>query len=77
MAEPLGYAYDGYDLGYFFLSMLMDYGRKFPSCLHEYDYRLLHTQYRFDKMDGGGYYNAYWNIYFYSGYSLIRIPYLY
>jgi LysM repeat protein len=76
-AEPMEYAFNGYDLGYFFLSMLMDYGNEFADCLYSADYRLLHTRFSFKQVPGGGYSNTYWNIYYYNGFSLIRVPFLY
>jgi hypothetical protein len=76
-AEPMEYAYDGYDLSFFFLSLLMDYGTRFTNCLYDTDYRLLHTRYSFEKVPDGGYCNTYWNIYYFNGFSLIRVPYFY
>jgi hypothetical protein len=74
LAEPLEYAFDGYDIAQYFLSMIMDYGRDFPECLHQVNYPLLHTRYQFKKIPGGGYINDHWNIFHFMGYSLIPVP---
>ena len=73
LAEPLEYAYDGFDISYFFLSALMDYGRDFPGCTPGADYPLLHTQFRFRGVQSGGLENTYWNIYYYQDYDKIQI----
>jgi len=47
-AEPQKYAFQGYDLGYYFLSAMMRYGSDdLLRCLHCHRPPLMHTQYRF------------------------------
>ena len=47
-AEPQKYAFQGYDLGYYFLSAMMRYGSDdLLRCLHCHRPSLMHTQYRF------------------------------
>jgi ABC-type branched-subunit amino acid transport system substrate-binding protein/LysM repeat protein len=75
-AEPLDYAYAGYDAGIFFLSALMDYGRDFPDCARNSGHTLLHTEYMFRKIPGGGYDNTYWNVYHFQDYYQVEVPYL-
>jgi len=75
-AEPLEYAYAGYDAGFFFLSSMMDYGRDFAECAPSVNYPLLHTRFLFRKIPGGGYDNVYWNVYYFQDYYLVRVPYL-
>lgn len=73
-AEPLEYAYSGFDLGWFFLSSLMDYGRNFSDCCEQIDYPLLQTRFNFYRIPEGGYDNTYWNIYYFKDHSLIQVP---
>jgi hypothetical protein len=75
-AEPLEYAFDGYDAGLYFLSSLMDYGPDFAGCTLNADYPLLHSKYLFEKIPGGGYDNTYWNVYYFQDYYLVKVPYL-
>jgi hypothetical protein len=74
LAEPLKYAYDGFDAGYFFLSAMMDYGRGFEDCIKLVNYPLLQTSFHFKKTDHGGFDNTYWNIYHFQDYHLIKVP---
>lgn len=75
MAEPLPYAFSGYDMAFFFLSSMMDYGRDFSKCLRNAGYPLLNTRYIFDQIPGGGFDNQYWNVYYFQDYYLVRVPY--
>lgn len=73
-AEPLDYAYDGFDAGCFFLSALMEYGRDFYKCAELINYPLLQTRFRFKKTPFGGFDNSYWNIYHFEDHQLVKIP---
>jgi len=73
LAEPLKYAYDGFDAGYFFLSAMMDYGRGFEDCIKLANYPLLQTSFHFKKTEHGGFDNTYWNIYHFQDYHLIQV----
>lgn len=68
-SEPQEYAFEGYDIGMYFLTALMRYGDEVKNCLHCHDVPLLHTKYRFyyqnylqmDELDGKE--NLYWSTY--------------
>lgn len=47
VSEPQKYAFEGYDMAYYFLSALMLYGDNVMDCLHCYKAALMHTNYRF------------------------------
>ena len=80
-AEPEEYAFEGYDLGYYFLSALMRYGSDdLIGCLHCYEASLLHTTYRFYyknylKADENyGKENLYWSMYQYDKDAIELVP---
>ncbi len=69
-AEPQQYAFEGYDLGYYFLSAMMRYGSDdLLGCLHCYRPPMMHTQFRFyyrnylSTSQNDGKENMYWSIY--------------
>ncbi|MCU0370900.1 MAG: hypothetical protein MUC31_05750, partial [Bacteroidales bacterium] len=70
--EPLTYALNGFDAGYFFLGALMNFGKDFPKCLDEQKTPLIQNQYRFEQKENGGYDNTYWNILKYEDYRFIN-----
>jgi LysM repeat protein len=71
--EPNGIAYAGFDVAYYFLGLLMSYGKDFQRCLDSYNARLPNTRFRFSPTLDGGFENDYWNIYRYEDYRMIRI----
>ena len=81
VSEPQKYAFEGYDVGYYFLNALMQYGSDdLIGCLHCYEASLLHTHYRFYyrnylKADGDhGKENLYWSIYQYDNENIELVP---
>ncbi len=72
LCEPQKYAFEGYDIGMYFLTALMRYGDDLMDCLHCHDVPLLHTHYRFyyqnylqaEQHDGKE--NLYWSVYQYD-----------
>lgn len=72
-AEPQKYAFEGYDLAYYFLSAMMRYGSEdLLGCLHCYRPDLMHTRYRFyyrnylSPSQNDGKENMYWSVYQYD-----------
>ena len=81
VSEPQNYAFEGYDVGYYFLNALMQYGSDdLIGCLHCYEASLLHTHYRFyyrNYLKLGGNYgkeNLYWSIYQYDNENIELVP---
>ncbi len=70
LTEPLGYAYDGFDIAYYFMSALKKYGPDFGDCLHDHKPVLIQTEFDFEKTPDGGYENIYWNIYRYHNFQV-------
>ncbi len=71
--DPKDFAYEGYDVGMYFLTALMRYGSNFGDCLPYYHLPLLHTNYYFSRPAAGdGLENYFWNIYQYNN-KLIKL----
>ena len=58
--EPSQYAFQGYDVTYYFLNALKNYGKDFKHCLNNIEVKLLQSRYKFEKIygDDGGYINT-------------------
>ena len=79
--DPQQYAFEGYDVGSYFLNALMQYGSDdLINCLHCYQASMLHTNYRFyykNYMNVGGNdgkENLYWSIYQYDKKNVELVP---
>ena len=65
--EPQEYAFEGYDVAWYFLNALMRYGRDMLDCVPYCNIPLLHTQYHFMKKGSSdGLENQSWSIYQYD-----------
>jgi len=69
--EPQKYAFDGYNIGIYFMSALMKFGSHFGDCIRYFDMDLLNTGYNFESQPGQGFENTYWNVLKMSDKSLI------
>ncbi len=68
--EPKDIAYHGFNIGWYFLNALMNYGEELSSGIEIYDIPLLNTKYNFQrKSEFDGVENTYWNIYQYGDYQ--------
>ena len=73
-SEPMDYAFEGFDVGWYFLNYLMQYGPH-VECLPEYHLPLLNTRYYFSKnRREDGMENKYWNIYQYDNRAIELKP---
>ncbi len=70
--DPDILAFQGFEVGWYFLHALQRYGTGFGRCLNEMEIRQLHTGYRFENDPGDGSENKFWNIYRIENYRLIR-----
>lgn len=61
-AEPENYAFMGYDIGIYFLSALMKFGKHFSDCIPYYEMDALQTGFRFSAAEGGGFENRHWKV---------------
>lgn len=65
--EPHAYAFEGYDVGWYFLNVLMRYGTDFMDCLPYCHIPLIHTDYHFWRHgEGDGLENWRWDMYQYD-----------
>ena len=67
------FAFQGYDIGLYFLSALNMFGRDFDKYLKEFDVDLLHTKFDFRKENNDGFKNQYINIVRYEDFKLIDV----
>lgn len=79
--DPQQYAFEGYDVGSYFLNALMQYGNDdLINCLHCYQASMLHTNYRFyyknymNVAGNDGKENLYWSIYQYDKDNIELVP---
>ncbi|MFC2100451.1 LysM peptidoglycan-binding domain-containing protein [Bacteroidota bacterium] len=64
------YAFHGYDIGYYFLNAIRQYGKEFDECIDQIRYDLLTTSFKFKKSPEDGFENTYVNIFMYDGYQV-------
>lgn len=58
-AEPSQFSYQGYDVAFYFMSALYDYGKDFIGCLPYHHVNLTQGEFQFEKVNrNGGYMNA-------------------
>ena len=70
--EPIDYAYQGFDIGWYFLNALRLYGDYMIDYLPYFDIPLLQTRFNFQRNDDfSGYENTFWNIYQFKGYNRV------
>lgn len=74
-SEPSDYAFEGFDIGWYFLNMLVNYGPHATGCLPYEHMPLLHTRFYFTKSRyEDGMENRYWNVYQYDRQSVELKP---
>ena len=70
--EPNDYAYQGFDIGWYFLNALNVYGDKMMENLPYYNTPLLQTRFHFERnSETSGYENTFWNVYQFKGYNKV------
>lgn len=70
--EPSDYAYQGFDIGWYFLNALDLFGDRMTENLPDYDIPLLQTRLNFkQKSEESGYENTFWNVYQFKGYNKV------
>jgi LysM repeat protein len=67
------YAFDGFDIGWYFLNALFRYGKDFESCLDDFHIRLLQNSFEFEQLKGNGFENTSWNVGEFDGYKFVRV----
>jgi hypothetical protein len=67
------YAFDGFDIGWYFLNALYLYGNNFSECIDDFDIQLIQSKYRFEQLKDNGFQNIYWDIGKYVDYNFIKV----
>ena len=74
--EPKDMAYHGFNIGWYLLNALMNYGDNVKDGILTYRIPLLNTKYYFERKDvNDGYENTFWNVYQYKDYEKVLLPY--
>lgn len=72
--EPTDYAYQGFDIAWYFLNALMRFGPDMSSCLPYYQIPLLNNDFVFVRNeDDDGLENINWNMYQFKNYEKVKI----
>ncbi len=81
VTDPQQFAFEGYDVGCYFLNALMQYGSDdLIDCLHCHQASMLHTNYRFyyknylNATGNEGKENLYWSLYQYNKENIELVP---
>lgn len=75
LTEPLDYAFNGFDIGWYFLNALNSFGKSFENCLPYYKQSYIQTKMEFERTkEGEGFENHFWTILKYDRYRLKEIP---
>ena len=76
VTEPNDMAYHGFNIAWYFLNALMNYGDNVKYGITSYDIPLLNTRYDFERKNAeDGAVNTYWNIYQYLDYEKKQLRY--
>jgi ABC-type branched-subunit amino acid transport system substrate-binding protein/LysM repeat protein len=72
--DPDILAFQGFDVGFYFLSALQRYGSSFQKCLNELKVNSLQTTFEFiQSSKANGYENRHWEIYKFGNYRLVKV----
>jgi hypothetical protein len=71
-ADPELIAFQGFDVAYYFLSALRNYGTNIQHCLGELKINSLQASFNFIRTKGNGFENQHWTIFRYENYRLIK-----
>lgn len=72
--EPASYnyAFDGFDVGWYFLNALYHFGPEFYNCTYPYNPGLIQNSFYFKQRPLNGFQNSHWNIGYYKNYRLVK-----
>jgi hypothetical protein len=69
---PNAYAYNGFDISWFFMNALFNYGVDFEDCMNNLEINNMSTEYHFKQNGEGAYENSYLNIYQYDDFRVVN-----
>jgi len=73
--DPEQLAFEGFDVGYYFLSALMRFGKQLPDCIPDFRLKTSQTSFGFGRGNNNsnnGFENRYWSVYKYENFKLLR-----
>lgn len=74
-AEPDRFAFEGFDIGWYFSQAFLNLGKNPLPCLPTFQVPLLQSQYFFERSNSSnGLENKYWNIYQFNRYQKMSLP---
>lgn len=74
-AEPDRFAFEGFDIGWYFSQAFLNLGKNPLPCLPTFQVPLLQSQYFFERSNSSnGLENKYWNIYQFNRYQKMPLP---
>lgn len=68
--DPGQLAFQGFDVGYYFCTALLRYGKSFERCLPELQLNSLQNDFHFSSTKGNGFENQHWEIFRYENFFL-------
>ncbi len=72
--DPDPLAFQGYDVGLYFLSALMNYGPDLRRCIPDFKMKILQTTFDFGRTSkNNGFENRYWPVFKYENYKLVGV----
>lgn len=72
--EPQEHAFQGFDVGWYFMNAFKYYGTNVDEALKYFNIPLLQSEFHFRKNgETGGYENIFWNVYQFKGYNKVPI----
>ncbi|MCX6284632.1 MAG: ABC transporter substrate-binding protein [Bacteroidetes bacterium] len=74
--DPEALAFQGFDVGYYFLTALMKFGKQFPGCIKDFRLGTSQTSFEFRKAGNAtsnGFENRHWSVYQYENFKLVRV----
>lgn len=74
-SEPDRYAFEGFDIGWYFMQAFLNLGKNPLPCLPTFQVPLLQSQYFFERSNyNNGLENKYWNMYQFDRYKKMPLP---
>ena len=74
LSEPEEYAFTGFDISWYFMNALSQFGNNFNDCLQFYDPKLIRPKVKFRKNGSGeGNENVYWDVIKFRNYQIQKI----
>jgi len=72
-ADPVLLGFQGFDVAFYFLSALGNYGTGFQRCLGDLHINSMQTCFEFRQNKGSGFENQHWMVFKYDNYRLVKV----